>query len=65
MEHIADKVETNMEKTTDERNKINQIQKQAISSFCQRIIMLLISTGVFIAMIMFIWLFPNKIKTIQ
>lgn len=51
-----------MTKTTRERDNIASVQKKALSSFCKRLMMLLIASAVFFGMMMFIWLFPNKVK---
>ena len=62
LKQISDKQEVNMKKTTKERDEIALVQKQAVSSFCQRILMFIIATVVFGVMMSFVWLFPNKLK---
>lgn len=62
LKQIADKQDVNMKKTTKERDEIAEVQKQAVSSFCERIIMLIIAIVVFGVLMAFIWLFPNKVK---
>lgn len=60
--NIAKSQEDNMSKTTDERDKIAAVQKAAVTSFCQRMLMLAVAGAVFVFMLSFIWLFPNKVK---
>ena len=50
-----------MKKTTDERDNLANIQKAAVSSFCQRLLMLVVATATLVFMFFFVWLLPNKV----
>ena len=58
---IGQHQEINMKKTTEERDNLASIQKASVSSFCQRVFMLVIATATLLFMFFFVWLFPNKV----
>ena len=61
LDSISQKQEVNMKKTTDERDNLASIQKAAVSSFCQRLLMLVVATATLVFMFFFVWLLPNKV----
>ena len=61
MQQISTSQDDNMSKTTAERDKLASMQKSSVSSFFQKLFMLLIATAVFGFMFIFIWMFPNKV----
>jgi len=61
MQSISKSQEINMIKTTEERDKLAEVNKSTVSSFFKRLFMLLIATVTFCFMFMFIWMFPNKV----
>ena len=62
MQSIAKNQEKNMDKTTEERDQLAKVQSAAVSSFCERVFMLVIASVTFVFMFTFIWVFPNKVK---
>ena len=65
MQQISNSQDDNMSKTTAERDKLASMQKSSVSSFFQKLFMLLLATAVFGFMFIFIWMFPNKVQVQQ
>jgi hypothetical protein len=65
MQQISNSQDDNMSKTTAERDKLANMQKSSVSSFFQKLFMLLLATAVFGFMFIFIWMFPNKVQVQQ
>ena len=65
MQQISNSQDDNMSKTTAERDKLASMQKSSVSSFFQKLFMLLLATAVFGFMFIFIWMFPNKVQVPQ
>ncbi len=65
MNKISESQEDNMSRTTAERDKMAKMQKASVSSFFQRLFMLLIATATFVFLFIFIWMFPNKVRIEQ
>ncbi len=57
---ISEKQDANIVKTNQENNKINKIEQGLMIGTFQKLFMLCVSLTVFVFMVMFIRMFPNK-----